>query len=150
MEFRLAERRDRKSWLHVRRTLWPHGSVEAHEKDIAAGLAGEDGRLFVIVETEVERIALLECRVQAGTAGGGELPALHVDGWYIMPKYRGAETGQALQRALADWLRAKRHGALKPHPLLDGGVPLKTHLTEEFDDQPHLFAVRSRVLEVEE
>ncbi|MCZ6646583.1 MAG: GNAT family N-acetyltransferase [SAR324 cluster bacterium] len=151
MEIRKADQRDRRAWLRIRRTMWPQGSAKAHEREIAAGMAGEQGRLFLAVREGRAYIAMLECRVHQGARQEAEEEGsrrlVEIEKWYIAPNYRSQGVGAELHNMLGQWLAENDQGSLLSHAGLLSGAPSKGDFSQLYDDSLRLFSHRRLPLE---
>lgn len=145
MEARIARPKDRESWLRIRRTIWPHASAKAHEKEIDAGFAQEDGRRFVMVkEEDGGRVAYLECRL-VPAEGDWEDAVGRIEAWYIVPNFRAGGVGRALLRFLNMWFQARRFCAsLTAHEDLSADVPFRANMDQPTLDSPMFFDFEKR------
>lgn len=169
MEARDAHSGDMESWLRIRRTIWPHASLKAHEKDIEAGFAREDGRRFVVVEEEGgAEVAFVECRMglnesrlkedglqedglkegsaaEEGPAQYGEEQCVgRIEAWYIVPKYRAGGIGRALLGFLREWFQPRGCTRLKAPADLSADVFSKANTDQPTYDIPMFFIPTNR------
>lgn len=164
MEARDAHSGDMESWLRIRRTIWPHASLKAHQKDIEAGFAREDGRRFVVVEEEGgAEVAFVECRMglnesrlkedglQEGRAAeegseqyGEEECVGRIEAWYIVPKYRAGGIGRALLGFLREWFQPRGCTRLKAPADLSADVFSKANTDQPTYDIPMFFIPTNR------
>lgn len=147
MEIREATLRDRTDWLRIRRAQWPQASVKAHQRDIEAGLSGQDGRCFVIVEDGRENLAYLECRIDSAGDDAASASVGRVEAWYIAPKYRRGGIGRGLLKLLNPWFQARGCTELTPHPELAGDVFSKANTDGLVEDTPLFFSSSRRYSE---
>lgn len=164
MEARDAHSGDMESWLRIRRTIWPHASLKAHQKDIEAGFAREDGRRFVVVEEEGgAEVAFVECRMglnesrlkedglkegsaaEEGPAQYGEEQCVgRIEAWYIVPKYRAGGIGRALLGFLREWFQPRGCTRLKAPADLSADVFSKANTDQPTYDIPMFFVPANR------
>ena len=141
MEAREADNRDRESWLRIRRTIWPHASPGAHERDIDAGFARQDGRWFVVVVEDRDPIAYLECRLRPAE-DGVEGATGRIEAWYIAPNYRAGGVGRALIGFLRSWFQVRGCERLDAHPDFTGDIPFRANMEDPPLDKPLFFNSR--------
>lgn len=142
MEAREADSRDRESWLRIRRAIWPHASPGAHERDIDAGFARRDGRVFVVVDEDRDPVAYLECRLCSAQDGGEGATGL-IEAWYIAPNYRAGGVGRALIAFLRAWFQTRGCEGLEAHPDLAGDTAFRANMEDPPLDEPMFFNSRS-------
>ena len=141
MEAREANSRDRESWLHIRRTIWPQASPSAHGRDIDAGFARQDGRWFVVVEEDSNPVAYLECRLSPAQ-DGGEGSTGRIEAWYIQPNNRAGGVGRALIKFLRAWFRVRGCESLEVHQDLAGDTAFRADWEDPPFDEPLFFNSR--------
>ena len=164
MEARDAHSGDMESWLRIRRTIWPHASLKAHEKDIEAGFAREDGRRFVVLEEEGgAEVAFVECRMglkedrlkedglregapaEDGLVEDAQAECVgRIEAWYIVPKYRVGGIGRALLAFLREWFQPRGCTRLKAPPEFSADVFLRANTDQPTYDIPMFFVPANR------
>jgi len=130
---RPAELSDRPELARLRHALWPEGSLEEHEKEIDAILAGDWSSIYpyVILVTEgVEAQPLGFAEVTLRSRADGCDPARpvgYLEGWYVDESSRRRGYGSDLLRAAEDW--ARRQGCLEmaSDTWLDSSLSQRVH-----------------------
>ena len=143
MEARQANSRDRETWLHIRRTIWPRASPKAHEQDIEAGIAGEDGRRFVVVEEDNHKVAYVECRILPPDKDADSSVG-RIEAWYILPNYRAGGVGRALLAFLTMWFQARGCTSLTAHDDLAADTAFRANMDQPTLDKPLFFNFEKR------
>ena len=144
MEIREAKSRDRAAWVRIRRAIWPHASAKAHERDFDAALNREDGRCFVVVENDRDKVAYVECRIEAAGEDEASASVGHIEGWYIVPNYRAGGIGSILLKILNLWFQARGCSVLRPQLELADDVAFKANTDQPAQDTPLFFNFSKR------
>jgi aminoglycoside 6'-N-acetyltransferase I len=98
MKVRKAEEADLEAWAALRRALWPDAASDLLE-EARAVLASADEVRFLLVGPESRVVGFTEAAVHMGPKG----PYGHVEGWYVMPEFRGRGYGRALIQHVENW-----------------------------------------------
>ena len=99
MEIRKAEEADLEAWAALRRALWPDYAHDALFSEERAILASPDRVCFLLVDPEAGAVGFVEAGIYMGPNG----PYVHVEGWYVMPEFRGRGYGRALIQRVENW-----------------------------------------------
>ncbi|MBW7876307.1 MAG: GNAT family N-acetyltransferase [Candidatus Cloacimonetes bacterium] len=106
-------------WLELRQGLWPQSKKSELLEEMAKILRGEiatesdpDYGAVVLLKEEVflgflnnEPLGLLELSVRNDAPGSDGLPIAFVEGWYIVPKFRGMGYGKELMKFALTWAK---------------------------------------------
>ena len=101
----------------LRHSLWPQGSLEEHEKEIDAILAGDWSSIYpylilVAEGAEAQPIGFAEVTLRSRADGCDPArPVGYLEGWYVAESSRRKGYGSDLLRAAEDW--ARRQGCLE-------------------------------------
>lgn len=114
----------------MRNTLWPHGSLGEHAREIEGLLAtgptdrgatliaeGRDGELIGFVELSVRNYAE-DC--ETDRVG-------YCEGWYVKPEHRRTGVGRALMAAGVEWARARGCAEFASDALLENELSHAAH-----------------------
>jgi aminoglycoside 6'-N-acetyltransferase I len=98
-KIRKAQEGDLQAWVALRRALWPGHAEDALLEEARAILASPDEVCFLLVGPEARAVGFAEAAVHIGPKG----PYGHVEGWYVMPEFRGRGHGRALVQRVENW-----------------------------------------------
>ena len=112
---RHAEPADIEELAAMRVALWPESSLEEQRAEMAAFFA--DGpitllpaAIFVMHTPNQSLTGFIEVDLRSHADGCDPKQAVgYVEGWFVLPDYRGQRVGAALMRAAEEW--AREHGA---------------------------------------
>jgi len=109
MIIRRAAEGDLAAWAELRAALWPDDAVEDHFAEAAETLAGSGDFIALVAETPEGLIAgFLEAALRHDYVNGCDTsPVAFVEGLYVRPDYRKADTARRLCAAVADWARTR-------------------------------------------
>lgn len=107
MKTRRAQAADVEAWVELRRALWPDSDLDSLPDEARAVLASDDQACFLLVDPADRPLGFAEVAVHPGTDG----PYAHVEGWYVLPEFRGRGYGRLLMHEVEQWSlhRAIRH-----------------------------------------
>src|SRR4051812_36394232 len=99
--------------VRMRCALWPDGTREEHEADVAAYLAGAPRSTtplaVLVAEDGAEVVGFVEVDLRSHVDGcDSSRPTGYVEGWFVAPTHRRAGVGRALIAAAEAWARG--HG----------------------------------------
>lgn len=106
--------------------LWPDGTEEEHAAELVPLLASADDCAFV-AEADGHVIAFLEGRLRSHADGCYTSPVGYMEGWFVLPEWRGHGVGAALVRELEQWSRARGCRELASDTWLDNAVSQRAH-----------------------
>ena len=99
MWIREAEEADLEAWAALRHALSP----DYPEKALLAGartiLASDDMTCLLLFSPEGSAVGFVQAEVYSGPND----PYCHVEGWYVMPEFRGRGYGRRLIEMLEGW-----------------------------------------------
>jgi aminoglycoside 6'-N-acetyltransferase I len=130
---RLAQPSDCGRLARLRTALWPESSVEEHEKELTAILAGTfltTMPLAVLVShaNDGGLTGFLEVGLRSCADGCNQArPVGYVEGWYVVENYRRQGIGTALLRAAEDWARSKRCTEMASDTPIDNHLSQRAH-----------------------
>ena len=109
MIIRQAAEGDLAAWVELRAALWPDDAVEDQLAEAAETLAGSGDLIALVAETPEGLIAgFVEAALRHDYVNGCDTsPVAFVEGLYVRPDYRKADTARRLCAAVADWARAR-------------------------------------------
>jgi len=99
MRIREAEEADLEAWAALAQALSPDYSKEALLAGARAILASADMVCLLLLDPEGSAVGFVEAAVCPGPNG----PYCHVEGWYVMPEFRGQGYGRRLIEMLEGW-----------------------------------------------
>ena len=108
MQVRPAEPADAAAWEGLRQQLWPSPPGE-HAAEIATFFGGErQDPMEVLLAVEGEEIVgFAEVSIRSHAEGCRPGRIAYLEGWFVLPRWRGHGVGAALVRAVEDWGRAQ-------------------------------------------
>src|SRR5688572_14118799 len=128
---------DARAWADMRTTLWPHGTLGEHAREIDALLEtgptdraatlvaeGRDGELLGFVELSVRNYA-----EDCDTDRVG-----YCEGWYVKPEHRRSGVGRALMAAGVAWARARGCTEFASDALLENELSHAAHKALGFEE----------------
>ena len=104
MRVRAAEPADAPAWERMRQQLWPAPAGE-HAAEIAAFFTGDrrdPAEVLLAVEGE-QAIGFAEVSIRSHAEGCEPGRIAYLEGWFVLPEWRGRGAGAALVRAVHDW-----------------------------------------------
>lgn len=118
--------------------LWPYGSVEEHEAEAAAILAGRPGSTLPLVVLVAEVDGRVVGFVEVGLRSHADecdmrRPVGFIEGWYVEADHRRRGVGGALVRAAEDWARSHGCTEMASDAEIDNGVSLEAHQALGFE-----------------
>jgi aminoglycoside 6'-N-acetyltransferase I len=120
----------------MRHDLWPHGSVEEHEADVAVMPGADNPELaavFVAPRSQGGLCGFLEMSVRS-YAEGCDGPTPYVEGWYTDPDVRGRGVGAALVAAAEAWAAARGYREMASDALLENVDSHRAHMALGFQE----------------
>jgi aminoglycoside 6'-N-acetyltransferase I len=86
-------------WLGLRRQLWPDPD-EAHLPEMQEILGSESAAAFLLLNERNEAIGFIEGALYLG----GPRPYGYIEGWFVVPAFRGRGLGGQLLGSLEGWI----------------------------------------------
>ncbi|UKE71300.1 aminoglycoside 6'-N-acetyltransferase [Xanthomonas cerealis] len=121
--------------------LWPDerdafgGVAEALQREDAANFLAFDGAGYAIGFADV---TLRQDYVN----GTDSSPVGFLEGWYVVPEWRGRGVGRALLREVQDWTRAQGCSELASDALLDDAAAQAAHHACGFEESERVVYFR--------
>ena len=100
---------DAETWRRLRTAHWPDGAAE-HGTEIAAFFAGTlaEPQAVFLGECEGQAIAVMELSIRRDLPMLPNVKVGYVEGFYIMPEFRGRGLARQLLRFAQRWARGER------------------------------------------
>jgi aminoglycoside 6'-N-acetyltransferase I len=101
---------DAERWIDLRLALWPH---EPRAELAAAAYAYLQGRGFMLeivlvaVDEEQTVVGFAELSLRPYAEGCATTPVAFLEGWFVVPEWRGRGVGRALVHAAEEWGRGR-------------------------------------------
>ena len=99
MNTREAQQDDLNDWVGLRHSLWPKHNVDALSKEARDVLGSKDEVCFLLIHPSQGAVGFVEACVHPSPRG----PYCHVEGWYVMPEFRGQGHGKELIGCVEQW-----------------------------------------------
>ncbi|EPL4030503.1 aminoglycoside N-acetyltransferase AAC(6')-Il [Enterobacter hormaechei] len=134
---RPVETTDSASWLSMRCELWPDGTCQEHQSEIAEFLSGKVARpaavlIAVAPDGEALGFAELSIRPYAEECYSGNVAFL--EGWYVVPSARRQGVGVALVKAAEHWARGRGCTEFASDTQLTNSASTLAHLAAGFTE----------------
>jgi aminoglycoside 6'-N-acetyltransferase I len=108
---RAVEWEDAGDWLALRSALWPDGAAGEHEAEIAQFFAGEFARgawsVLLAVDDGGNVTGFVELSIRTYAEGCRGNRVAYLEGWFVLPRARGAGVGRTLVMAAERWGRVQ-------------------------------------------
>ena len=99
MDTREPRQADLDAWVSLRHALWPkHGRDDLLE-EAREVLSSEDEMCFLLMHPSRGGVGFVEACLHASPHG----PYCHIEGWYVMPEFRGQGHGKELIGRIEGW-----------------------------------------------
>jgi len=99
MTTREAKKDDLTVWANLRHALWPGHSLDTMLKEAREILYSEDEVCFLLMHPSRSAVGFVEACIHPSRRG----PYCHVEGWYVMPEFRGKGQGKRLIGRIEGW-----------------------------------------------
>ncbi len=134
MKFRSVRPGDAAAWGRLRTELWPgHGT---HDEDIARFFAGqicEPAAVFVAEDDDGTLCGLAEISIRHDHVEGARTsPVAYLEGWYVLPEFRGHGIGQELIAQAEQWAAACGLMELGSDAPVENDASLRAHIASGF------------------
>ncbi|MCZ6483770.1 MAG: GNAT family N-acetyltransferase [Alphaproteobacteria bacterium] len=146
MDIVTATRNDISDWLGLRRKLWPHHSVECHERDIRQALANPTYVCLLAVEDGLTT-GFIEVQLRDVAEGCRTSPVAYIEGWYVSPKHQRSGVGRRLMGAAETWARSEGCREIASDAEIDNELSHKAHLGLGFSESARLAHFRKNIAE---
>lgn len=152
IEVRHVEPRDAAAWNTLRALLWPEEGEDALAPDVARFFAapapqpigGLDAVLVAVDRTGAAEtiVGFVELSRRAYAEGCETSPVAYLEGWFVLPEYRGQGVGRALVRAAEPWGRAQGCREFGSDALAGNTVSASAHRRLGFEEVEVIRAFR--------
>ena len=143
MEVRPAEPADAVAWERMRQQLWPAPEGE-HAAEIAAYFAGDrqdPAEVLLAVDLE-DPVGFAEVSIRSHAEGCRPGRIAYLEGWFVLPEWRGRGVGAALIRAVEAWGRAQGCRQLASDTELDHAGSATAHRALGFQEVDRVVCFR--------
>ncbi|UII65318.1 GNAT family N-acetyltransferase [Xanthomonas translucens] len=141
---RAAAAADLRAWAALRVALWPD------ERDafggVAEALQREDAANFLAFAGAGYAIGFADVTLRQDYVNGTDSsPVGFLEGWYVVPEWRGRGVGRALLRQVQDWTCAQGCSELASDALLDDAAAQAAHRACGFEETERVVYFRMSV-----
>ncbi|KTF36691.1 aminoglycoside 6'-N-acetyltransferase [Xanthomonas translucens] len=141
---RAAAAADLRAWAALRMALWPD------ERDafggVAEALQREDAANFLAFAGAGYAIGFADVTLRQDYVNGTDSsPVGFLEGWYVVPEWRGRGVGRALLRQVQDWTCAQGCSELASDALLDDAAAQAAHRACGFEESERVVYFRMSV-----
>ena len=124
---RQAQRNNKASWLHLRRSLWPHCSEQKHNLEMGQ-LLRSDGVVFVAENDQAELIGFAEVSLRQDHVDGASIsPVPYLEAWFVEATFRKQGVGRALIGAVERWATSRGYTELASDAEIENSVSIRLH-----------------------
>jgi aminoglycoside 6'-N-acetyltransferase I len=99
MKTREAQSSDLEAWVRLRHALWPHSALDALGDEARSILSSPHEVCFLVIHPSQGAVGFAEAALYQSPNG----PYCHVEGWYVMPDFRGRGHGKTLVECIEQW-----------------------------------------------
>jgi aminoglycoside 6'-N-acetyltransferase I len=145
LRVRPIEAADAAAWLEMRCALWPDGSRQEHDSEVAEFLAGKASRLdtaFIAIAANGQAVGFAEVAIRPYAEGCYSGNVAFLEGWYVVAEARRQGIGLALVRSAEEWARRLGCTEMASDAQLTNSVSLVAHLTAGFAEVAQLRCFR--------
>nr|WP_202844531.1 aminoglycoside 6'-N-acetyltransferase [Luteimonas saliphila] len=131
----------------MRLALWPdEAGVDSPEEMRAALQPVADSCVLLAVATGGEAVGFAEARRRVDYVNGTDSsPVGFLEGWYVVPAWRGRGVGRALVAGVEAWTRAIGCRELASDALLDNAPSHAAHVGCGFEETERVVYFRKRL-----
>ena len=86
-------------WVELRHQLWPDASMESLRLEAKSVLAAPEEICFLVFNNADVIIGFAEAAIYRGPSA----PYAHLEGWYVLPQWRGRGFGRELLDCVEQW-----------------------------------------------
>lgn len=134
-EVRSARRSDAATWAQLRSELWPDEAAIDADADLDAAMLDEDAAIVFVADVGGEMIAFAEATLRHDYVNGtASSPVGFLEGWYVVPEWRGRGVGRALLQAVEAWARELGCVEIASDSLLDNTASHAAHASCGFEE----------------
>jgi len=149
---RRVERRDAGGWIDLRHALWPD---QPREELAAEAHAYLDGRGFMLEtvlvavdETNADGVvAFAELSLRPYAEGCSTTPVGFLEGWFVLPEWRGRGVGRALVAAAEAWARGRGCREFASDTTIDNTSSAAAHAALGFEEVERIRCFRKPLAE---
>lgn len=141
---RAAAAADLRAWAALRMALWP----DEHDAfgGVAEALQREDAANFLAFAGDGQAIGFADVTLRQDYVNGTDSsPVGFLEGWYVVPEWRGRGIGRALLREVREWTRAQGCSELASDALLDDAAAQAAHRACGFEETERVVYFRMPV-----
>ncbi len=133
-------------WGRLRRALWPDEDVETHDSLRSALEPPASSCVLLAFAPDGDAIGFAEAKLRHDYVNGTETsPVGFLEGWYVVPEWRGRGVGRALVAAVEAWTRGCGCSELASDVLLGNDAGLAAHAACGFEETERVAYFRKRV-----
>lgn len=135
---------DLRAWAALREALWPDESDAFG--GVAEALQREDGANFLAFADDGQAIGFADATLRQDYVNGTDSsPVGFLEGWYVVPAWRGRGVGRALLRHVLEWTRAQGCTELASDALIDDAAAQAAHRACGFEETERVVYFRMPV-----
>jgi aminoglycoside 6'-N-acetyltransferase I len=137
---------DAVAWGRLRRALWPEEDVETQDSLREALDPPADSCVLLAFASGGEAVGFAEAKLRRDYVNGTETsPVGFLEGWYVVPAWRGRGVGRTLVAAVEAWTRGRGCSELASDVVLDNRDALAAHAACGFEETERVVYFRKRV-----
>ncbi|AKC88380.1 aminoglycoside 6'-N-acetyltransferase [Pseudoxanthomonas suwonensis] len=130
----------------MRSALWPDADAVELDAEAHAMLEGDGDAAAFVAEAGGGVVGMAEASLRREYVNGtGSSPVGFLEGWYVVPAWRGRGVGRALVAAVEEWTRAQGCGELASDALADNRASLAAHAACGFEQTERVVYFRKPV-----
>jgi aminoglycoside 6'-N-acetyltransferase I len=124
---REAQRDDEVSWLHLRRSLWPHCSDYKHHLEMGQ-LLKSDGVVLLAENGQGKLIGFAEVSLRQEHVDGASIsPVPYLEAWFVEASFRKQGVGRALMAAVERWAVSRGYTELASDAEIENSESIRLH-----------------------
>ena len=133
IEVRVATAKDIDVWVKLRLKLWPHPSVEEHQKEVPEELANPERECFLAFDGD-KAIGFAELSLRSVVDGCYSSPVAYLEGLYVEPEYQGQGVGRKLVESGGQWGLTKGCSEMGSDAEVENQRSIDVHLKLGFEE----------------
>lgn len=143
MQVRAAQPSDAVAWEGMREQLWPSPPGE-HAAEVGTFFGGErqDPMEVLLAVEGNEVVGFAEVSIRSHAEGCRPGRIAYLEGWFVVPDWRGRGVGRALLRAVEAWGRAQGCRELGSDTELDNAGSAAAHRALGFQEVDRVVCFR--------